>query len=62
MILPKTSAYVKSYDGGATKWVYFLIENKELLKKYNGTWNKVSNNIKKEFDNEPIYNKQFLKT
>ena len=25
--LPKTSAYVKSYDGGATKWMYFLIED-----------------------------------
>lgn len=34
-ILPKTSANVKSYDGGATKWMYFLIEAEELLKQYN---------------------------
>ena len=26
VILPKTSAYVKSYDG-ETKWMYFLIED-----------------------------------
>ena len=33
IILPKTSAYVKSYDG-QTKWMYFLIENNKLLEKY----------------------------
>ena len=30
-MLPKTSAYVKSYDG-LTKWMYFLIEDDDLLK------------------------------
>ena len=30
IILPKTSTYVKSYDG-QTKWMYFLIENYDLL-------------------------------
>ena len=33
-MLPKTRAYVKSYDG-QTIWVYFLIEDDELLQKYN---------------------------
>ena len=27
------STYIKSYDGG-TKWMYFLIEDKEFLKRY----------------------------
>ena len=31
IILPGTSAYVKSYDG-QTKWTYFLIEDDGLLK------------------------------
>ena len=31
-MLPKTSAYVKSYDG-QTKWAYFFIEDDDLLKK-----------------------------
>ena len=31
-MLPKTSAYVKSYDG-QTKWVYLFIEDDDLLKK-----------------------------
>ena len=32
-MLPKTSAYVKGYDG-ETKWKIFLIKNIEFLKKY----------------------------
>ena len=60
-MLPKTSAYVKSYDG-QTKWMYFLIEDDDLLEKYNTIWDKVSADIKKEFDSRPVYNKEFLKT
>ena len=39
-MLPKTSAYVKSYDA-QTKRMYFLIEDNELLEKYNTIWDKV---------------------
>ena len=42
--------------------MYFLIEDDNLLEKYNTIWDKVSANIKKEFDSEPVYNKEFLKT
>ena len=59
--LPKRSAYVKSYDE-RTRWMYFLIEDDEFLEKYNTIWDKFSVDIKKEFDNEPVYNKKFLKT
>ena len=31
-------------------------------KKYNEIWDKVSNNIKKEYDNEPVYSEKYLKT
>ena len=60
-MLPKTSAYVKSYDG-QTKSMSFLIEDDDLLEKYNTIWDKVSANINKEFDSEPVFNKKFLKT
>ena len=60
-MLPKTSAFVKSYDVKA-KWMYFLIEDDNLLEKYNTIRDKVSADIKKEFDTDPVYNKQFLKT
>ena len=59
-MLPKTTAYVKSYDG-QVKWMYFLIEDYELLEKYNTTWDKVSADIKKGFDSEPVYNNKFFK-
>ena len=39
IMLPKVRAYVKSYDG-QTKWMYFLIEEDDLLEKYNTTWDK----------------------
>ena len=60
IMLPKTTAYVKSYDG-QTKWMYFLTED-DLLEKYNTIWDKVSADIKKEFDSKPVYNKSYLKT
>ena len=60
-MLPKTSAYGKSYDG-EIKWIYFLIEDDELLEKYNTIWDKITAEIKKEFDSEAVCNKNFLKT
>ena len=46
-MLPKTTVYVKSYDG-QTKWMYFLIKDNDLLEKYNTIWDKVSADIKKD--------------
>ena len=60
-MLSKTTAYVKSYDG-EIKWMYFLIKDDNLLEKYNTIWGKVSDDVKKEFNSEPVYNKNYLKT
>ena len=38
--------------------MHFLIENDELLEKYNTIWDKFSADIKKEFDREPVNNKK----
>ena len=59
-MIPKASAYVKSCDG-KTKWMYFLVEDNDLLEKYNTIWDKVSADIKKEYDSESVYNERFLK-
>ena len=56
----KTSSFVKSYDG-QTKLMYHLTEDEDLLEKYNTIWDKFRAEIKKEFDSEPVYNKNFLK-
>ena len=37
--------------------MYFLIADDDLLEKYNTIWGKVSADIKKEFDSEPVCNK-----
>ena len=55
VILPETNVYEKVYDG-ETKWVYVLVEDDELLEKYDQIWNKVSDSIKK-FGCEPIFKK-----
>ena len=36
-MLPEPSVYVKHYDG-QTKLMYFLIEDNDLLEKYNTIW------------------------
>ena len=46
IMLPETSAYVKSYDG-QIKWMYFLIEHYGLLEEYNSICDKVCADIKK---------------
>ena len=38
-----------------------MIEDDDLLEKYNTIWDKVTADIKKEFENEPCYNKEYLK-
>ena len=44
VMVSKTSSYVKKYDG-PTKQIQFLIEDDDLLEKYNTNWDKVSVDI-----------------
>ena len=53
-------AYVKDYNK-KTNWIYFLIEDDDLLNKCNTIWDKISD-AKIELNDEPVYNKNFLKT
>ena len=41
--------------------MYFLIEDDDLLEKYHNICDKVSADIKKEFDNKSVYNKEYLR-
>ena len=61
IMLSKTRAHVKSCDG-QIKWMYFLIEDGNLLNKYNTIWDNVNGDLKKELDSKPVCNKKFLKT
>ena len=44
IMIPKTSPYVKSYDG-QIKWMHFLIKDDDLLGKYDTISDKVSVDI-----------------
>ena len=55
----KTSAYIKSY-GSQTKWMYILIEDDDLLKKYNTICDNVSSDIKKNFYSKTFHNNFFF--
>ena len=52
-MLPKTSGYIKIYYD-KTWCIYFLIQDDELLKEYNKTFNKDNNSIKKVFYSKPV--------
>ena len=58
-MIPKMSAYRRNFDG--TKYMSFFIKDDELLEKHNRIWNKLSNSVKKAFENEPVYKKKYLK-
>ena len=58
--LLQMSAHARNFD--ETRSMSFLIEDHELLEKYNIIWNKVSNSIKKDFDGKHVNNKKYLKT
>ena len=45
-----------------TKDINLLVHDKELLKKYNETWDKISNLSKIEFNSEPVHNDKCIKT
>ena len=42
--------------------MYFQIKDNDVSEKYDTIWVKASADIKKEFDSEPVCNKEFLKT
>ena len=56
--VPKMGAYAKSLN--EAKHMSFLIKDDELQMKENKICDKLSNNMKKEFDSKPLYNKKFL--
>ena len=53
------SAYRRDFN--ETKYMSLFIKDNDLLEKYNEIWEKVKNNMKNEFDSEPVYNKKYMK-
>ena len=62
-MLPKMRAYRRDLHETFLKiLIFFMIKNLELLEKYNGIWDKVSDTIKKRFDTKPVHNGKHLRT
>ena len=59
-MLPKTSTYAKIMMRKLMD--AFFDWRWRLIKKYNTIWDKVSADMKNEFDSDPVYNKNYLKT
>lgn len=60
-MLPEMSRYTRNYDD-EIKYMYFLIQDDELLTKCNKILDKVSNSINIFFDSDLLYHEKYLKT
>ena len=47
------NGYVRKFEGNTT--MYFMISDKQLLKKYNQIWKRFKKLLKIEFDSESVY-------
>ena len=54
------NAYVKYFDKNS-KYMNLLVNDEEVLEKYNEIWNKTKNLFGKKFDSEPVYNDKYIK-
>ena len=60
-MLPKMRAKRENFH--ETKYItFFMIKGDKFLEKCNEILDKSSNIMRKRFDNEPVYNKKYLKT
>ena len=55
------NAYAQYFDKNS-KYMNLLVNDKEILEKYCEIWNKIKSLIKKEFNSEPVYHDQYIKT
>ena len=55
------NAYAECFEK-INKYINLLVNDKELLKEYSEIWNKIKILIKKEFNSEPVYNDEYIKT
>ena len=53
--------YIKYFDK-SNKCINLLVSDKEILKKCLKIWDKIKGLIKKEFNSEPVYNDQYIRT
>ena len=60
--LPQMTGYARKFDENAT--ISFRVNNKQLLKNYNKTWEKVEKLMNIDFESKPVYgdDDKYIKT
>ena len=58
--LPQMIGYVKKFNKNTI--MSFRVNNKQLLKNYNKTWEKVEELMKIDFESKPVYDDEYTKT
>ena len=60
--LPQMTGYAKKFNENAT--MSFRVNNKQLLKNYNKTWEKIEKLLRIDFESKPVYgdDDNYLKT
>ena len=59
--LPRMNAYTKYFDKN-NEYMNHLVKDENMLKKYLKILNKIKSLIKRELNNEPVYNHKYIKT
>ena len=59
ILLPQMIGYIEYFDD---KTMFFVADDKELLKEYTKVWGKIKDLVDKKFDAEPVYGDKYIKT
>ena len=54
------NVYVKYFDKNS-KYIYFVVNDEKILKKYNEIWNKIKKLFEKQFNSEPVHKDKYMK-
>ena len=60
IILPQMNGYIKYFENGG-KNMSFLINNDDVLDKYNEIWDKIKEKLNIKFHNTPVHDETYIK-
>ena len=61
IIFPQMTEYIKYFENGG-KSMFFVINDDDVLDKYNEIWDKIKEKLNIKFHSTPVYDEQYIKT
>ena len=61
IIFPQMTGYIKYFENGG-KSMFFVINDDDVLDKYNEIWDKIKEKLNIKFHSTPVYDEQYIKT